>query len=108
MPRGGVRATVRHIHAPFIPSEGSPCWRTARRTRCGNHYNSYSPRLALRIGEAAAALSISRSKMYGLIKRGKVRTVLVGDVMRIRVSDLENYLTDLPKNKSEKIRTIGS
>jgi excisionase family DNA binding protein len=52
------------------------------------------PRLALRIGEAAAALSISRSKMYGLIKRGKVRTVLVGDVMRIRVSDLENYLTE--------------
>ena len=31
-------------------------------------------RLALRVGEAAAALSISRSKMYGLIKEGKVRS----------------------------------
>ena len=30
--------------------------------------------------------------MYGLIKQGKVRTVLVGDVMRVRVSDLEIYL----------------
>ncbi len=52
------------------------------------------PRLALRIGEAAAALSISRSKMYGLIKGGHVRSVLVGDVMRVRVCDLENYLAE--------------
>jgi excisionase family DNA binding protein len=51
-------------------------------------------RLALRVGEAADALSISRSKMYGLIKVGKVRAVLVGDVMRIRVSDLEAYLAE--------------
>ena len=50
------------------------------------------PKLALRIGEAASALSISRSKMYGLIKAGKVGSVLVGDVMRVRVCDLEKYL----------------
>lgn len=50
------------------------------------------PRLALRVGEAADAVSISRSKMYGLIKAGKVRAVLVGDVMRVRMCDLEAYL----------------
>ncbi len=50
------------------------------------------PRLALRVGEAATALSISRSKMYGLIAAGKVRAVLVGEVMRVRVSDLEAFL----------------
>lgn len=50
------------------------------------------PKLALRVGEAASALSISRSKMYGLIRTGKVGAVLVGDVMRVRMCDLEKYL----------------
>jgi len=32
--------------------------------------------------------------IYGLIKGGHVRSVLVGDVMRVRVCDLENYLAE--------------
>ena len=63
------------------------------------------PRLALRVGEAATALSISRSKMYGLIAAGKVRAVLVGEVMRVRVSDLEAFLAE---NYAEKNIEIGS
>ena len=57
-------------------------------------YEARVPRLALRVTEAAAALAISRSKMYGLIAEGKVRAVLVGDVMRVRVRDLDLYLQD--------------
>ncbi len=57
------------------------------------------PRLALRISEAAAMLGIGRSKMYGLIRAGKVRSILVGDVMRIRVCDLSAYLEEMAQTK---------
>ena len=53
------------------------------------------PRLALRVSEAAATLGIGRSKMYGLIRAGKVRSTMVGDVIRIRVSDLHAYLEEM-------------
>ena len=53
------------------------------------------PRLALRVTEAASTLGISRSKMYGLIRTGQVRSILVGDVMRVRVSDLTDYLEEM-------------
>ena len=51
-----------------------------------------SERMAFRVSEATTTLGISRSKMYGLIKRGQVRVVYVGEVMRVRVQDLEAYL----------------
>lgn len=52
------------------------------------------PNLALRVDEAAAALSISRSKMYGLLQQGKVKSVKVGEVMRVRLRDLETFLDE--------------
>ena len=50
--------------------------------------------LAVRIGEAARLLSISRSKMYALIRQGQVPAVKIGDSLRVPIADLETWLHD--------------
>ena len=54
-----------------------------------------SPRLLLTVPEAAAALAISRSKLYELFAAGLVRSVRVDGSRRIPVEALEAYVAGL-------------
>jgi excisionase family DNA binding protein len=51
-----------------------------------------SSKLLLTIPEAGAVLSVSRSKIYGLMNSGDLPSVLLGRSRRIRVSDLEQFV----------------
>lgn len=53
------------------------------------------PRLLLRPEEAAEALSVSRTTLYGLMASGAIRSVKVGGLRRIPVEALENYVVRL-------------
>ena len=52
-------------------------------------------RLLYRVGEAAAALSLSRAKVYELISSGALRSVRIDGARRIRAADLEAYVASL-------------
>ena len=51
-----------------------------------------SPRLLLTVPDAAAALSISRSKLYELLAAGLVRSVRIDGSRRIPLQALEAYV----------------
>lgn len=52
-------------------------------------------RLLLTVEAAAELLSISRTRMYALIKSGEVASVQVGRLRRIPVSALDNFTARL-------------
>lgn len=52
-------------------------------------------RLLLRPEEAAEALSVSRTTLFGLLASGAIRSVKVGGLRRIPVEALENYVMHL-------------
>ncbi|MFD8534468.1 helix-turn-helix domain-containing protein [Streptosporangium canum] len=52
-------------------------------------------RLLLTVSEAAAALSISRSKLYELIASGAVASIRIDGSRRVPVSALHAYITHL-------------
>jgi excisionase family DNA binding protein len=52
-------------------------------------------RLLYRVGEAAAALSLSRAKVYELINSGALRSVRIDGARRIRAADLEAFVASL-------------
>jgi excisionase family DNA binding protein len=52
-------------------------------------------RLLYRVGEAAAALGLSRAKVYELISSGALRSVRIDGARRIKASDLEAYVASL-------------
>lgn len=54
-----------------------------------------APRLLLTPAEAAAALAISRSKLYRLMRAGLVPSVLLGGNRRISVDSLERLVEEL-------------
>ncbi len=54
-----------------------------------------SPRLLLTVPDAAAALSISRSKLYELLAAGLVRSVRIDGSRRIPLQALEAYVESL-------------
>jgi excisionase family DNA binding protein len=54
-------------------------------------------KLLLTPNEAAEALSISRSKLYELLARGEVESVLIGASRRIPVSALERFIESCAK-----------
>jgi excisionase family DNA binding protein len=56
---------------------------------------SDSPRLLLTVPDAAAALSISRSKLYELLAAGLVRSVRIDGSRRIPLQALESYVESL-------------
>lgn len=45
----------------------------------------------LKIGEVAARLQVSKATVERLIKRGELRSVPVGRLVRIREEDLDSY-----------------
>ncbi len=56
---------------------------------------SDSPRLLLTVPEAAAALAISRSKLYELLTAGLIRSVRIDGSRRIPVEALHAYVVRL-------------
>ena len=57
--------------------------------------DSESPRLLITVEAAAELLSISRTRMYALIKAGEVMSVRVGRLRRIPVGALDAFMTRL-------------
>ena len=51
------------------------------------------------VQEAAQALKMSRSKVYGLIKDGKLHSVKIGGSRRLRKQDLLEYVDALGTNE---------
>lgn len=54
-----------------------------------------APRLLLSPNEAARALSVSRSKLYRLLREGHLQSVMLGGCRRIPVVSLERLVEDL-------------
>ena len=52
-------------------------------------------RLLLTVEEAATCLGVGRTYMFDLIARGAVPSVRLGKLRRIRISDLERYVSSL-------------
>lgn len=57
----------------------------------GDHINLESKRL-LKAREVAEILQVSRSMAYRMMQRGEIPTVRVGSAVRVRGSDLEEYI----------------
>ena len=55
------------------------------------------------VQEAAEALKMSRSKVYGLMKEGELPSVKIGGSRRLRKQDLMQYLDCLDVRLSSKI-----
>lgn len=64
-------------------------------TRMGTHRTTTAPRVLLTVEAAAERLSISRSRMYLLIKKGDVFSVRVGKLRRIPSDALTDYVRHL-------------
>jgi len=62
-------------------------------------------RLLLRPEEAADALSVSRTTLYGLLASGAIRSVKVGGLRRIPVEALENYVMHLSRDLRAALST---
>lgn len=56
-----------------------------------------SYRLLLTIPDVCAALVISRDAVYELLHSGRLPSVTIGRLRRIRVSDLERFVAALPR-----------
>lgn len=52
-------------------------------------------KLLYRIPEVAAALNVSRSKVYELVKAGELRTVHINRTCLIRTDELHSYVESL-------------
>lgn len=52
-------------------------------------------RMLLRVTEAADQLSVSRAKVYELIRSGELASVRIVGARRIRVRDLEAFVSRL-------------
>ena len=60
-----------------------------------DHILSTGPRLLLTVPEAAAALAISRSKLYELLAAGIVPSIRIDGSRRVPVSGLQAYIAAL-------------
>lgn len=64
-------------------------------TALPTHPASDGPQLLLTVPEAAAALAISRSKLYELLAAGLVRSVRIDGSRRIPLAALHAYVASL-------------
>lgn len=73
---------------------------------------SDTPRLLLRVEEAAEALAVSRRTLYTLLRSGEIPVVRIGRAVRITVAALETYVQRLASppalDTSPIIMTSGS
>jgi excisionase family DNA binding protein len=51
--------------------------------------------LLLTVGQAADRLQVSRSSLYREVGRGRLQVVKIGHLTRIRLQDLEAYVSGL-------------
>ena len=58
------------------------------------------PRVLYRIDEAAELLSISKSRVYELVRSGQIRTVKVGKSHRVPARSLDEYVARLLRGSS--------
>src|SRR5215218_3302269 len=52
--------------------------------------------LAVSVGEAAVLCRLSRSKLYGHLARGELRSIQIGGSRRILLTDLQAWLAEQP------------
>lgn len=62
-----------------------------------------TPRLLLRIEEAAEALAIHRTLLYGLIRSGAIPVVHLGRAVRISVAALDGFIASLEEQPSQPL-----
>jgi len=64
----------------------------------------------LKSDEVAEILKISRAMAYKLMQRGEIPTIRIGSAVRVRVEDLEKYVTQKAEQNvpfyGEKLRKI--
>ena len=65
------------------------------RVRMNNVTGLDRPRVLYRIDEAAELLSISKSRVYELVRSGQIRTVKVGKSHRVPARSLDEYVARL-------------
>lgn len=58
-------------------------------------------KVLLRVDEAAAALGVGRSFMYGLVQRGDIGSVKLGRARRIPRHELDAYIRRLEEDQAE-------
>ena len=56
--------------------------------------------LLLRPGEAAEAIGVGRATVYALIKRGELRSVRIGESVRVPVEELRKWVSTKRKQKT--------
>lgn len=69
--------------------------KSAARTRAASNQRLQSPELAkllLTVEEVAHKLSVGRSAVYGLMRRGELRFITVGRVRRVPVDAVSEYV----------------
>ena len=57
-------------------------------------------KLLARPDEAAEAIGVSRATVYGLIKRGELRSVRIGDSVRVPVEELQKWVSRKRKQQA--------
>jgi excisionase family DNA binding protein len=57
-----------------------------------NNLKSYSPNQLLRASEVAKYLDISKPEVYLLIRIGEIPVIRIGRLVRVKFSDLENFI----------------
>ena len=55
----------------------------------------------LRPAEVADFLKISRAQIYTMLKRGQIPSVRIGNVVRVKLTDLEQFILENTMTKSE-------
>jgi excisionase family DNA binding protein len=60
-------------------------------------FNNHEIRLAYQVNAFCRLIGIGRSHFYDLIKKGKIRTVLVGGRRVVPATEVERLLTGAPK-----------
>ena len=83
--RRTARSTIRTQH-----------WRRPMRTTSViTNGKPHDAQLLLTVAQAAAALNISRTRLFELFRNGQLPSVKLGRVTRVRVSDLECFVSSL-------------
>lgn len=63
------------------------------------------PRVLYRVDEAAELLSVSKSRVYELIRSGQIRTVKVGKSHRVPARSLDEYVARLLRGSAGHEKT---
>jgi excisionase family DNA binding protein len=78
-----------------FPTSSIPLRASARRGRRPAPASGVGTRLLLTVEEAADCLGVGRTYMFPMISRGKVPSVRVGKLRRVKPEDLEDYVASL-------------